>query len=105
VPRRELFDSTARPQDHAEGPERAAFVIWQAIHRLATASQEVAKACGHLLRIDIARTTKHESPHSPLLAYLHPADVQKHVAPWQRIMMFFARTQVCRGDYDGFMMA
>ena len=95
VPRRELFHSTARPEEEtAEGSERAAGTIWQAVHRLATVSQDVAKACGHLLRIEISRTAKHESPHSPLLAYLNPADIQKHVAPWQKIMMFFARTQV-----------
>ncbi|RJE17274.1 hypothetical protein PHISCL_10389, partial [Aspergillus sclerotialis] len=93
LPRRELLDSTARPQDGIEGTEGAAWVIWQAVHRLASVSQNVAQACGHLLRIDVNRTTKHESPHSPLLAYLNPADMQKHVAPWQKIIMFFARTQ------------
>ncbi|CAG8320573.1 unnamed protein product [Penicillium salamii] len=36
---------------------------------------------------------KDESPHEPLLAYLDPADIQKHVTPWQEIIMFFARTQ------------
>lgn len=100
VPRRELLESMERPQDDADGPERAALAIWEAINRLAAASQEVAKACGHLLRIDITRTMKDESPHSPLLAYLNPAGIQKHVAPWQRIMMFFARTQVRGRIFD-----
>ncbi|KAJ6117766.1 hypothetical protein N7512_007491 [Penicillium capsulatum] len=83
----------ARPEDDAEGPERAAFVIWEAMARLAKVSQDVAKSCGHLLRIDIARTIKDESPHSPLLAYLNAAGIQKHIEPWQQILMFFARTQ------------
>lgn len=64
------------------------------MERLASVSQEIAKACGHLLHIDMVRTTKDESPHKPLLAYLDATAIQKHVAPWQQIMMFFARTQV-----------
>ncbi|KAJ5162545.1 hypothetical protein N7492_007937 [Penicillium capsulatum] len=92
-PREPLVQSMARPEDDAEGPERAAFVIWEAMARLAKVSQDVAKSCGHLLRIDIARTIKDESPHSPLLAYLNAAGIQKHIEPWQQILMFFARTQ------------
>ncbi|CAG8359639.1 unnamed protein product, partial [Penicillium salamii] len=72
----------------------AALAIWEAMERLASVSQEIAKACGHLLRIEIVRTMKDESPHEPLLAYLDPAGIQKHVAPWQEMMMFFARTQM-----------
>lgn len=95
TPREPLVQSIARPEDDAEGPERAALAIWEAMVRLAKVSQDVAKSCGHLLRIDIARTMKDESPHSPLLAYLNAAGIQKHVEPWQQILMFFARTQVC----------
>jgi hypothetical protein len=94
TPRQPLFESTQRPEEDAEGPERAALAIWEAMERLASVSQEIAKACGHLLRIDVVRTTKDESPHKPLLAYLDATAIQKHVAPWQQIMMFFARTQV-----------
>ncbi|KAJ5162549.1 hypothetical protein N7492_007941 [Penicillium capsulatum] len=94
TPREPLGQSIARPKDDAEGPERAALAIWEAMARLAKVSQDVAKSCGHLLRIDIARTMKDESPHSPLLAYLNAAGIQKHVEPWQQILMFFARTQV-----------
>ena len=95
TPRQALFESTQRPADDAEGPERAILTIWEAMGRLATVSQDIAKACGHLLRIDVARTMKDESPHKPLLAYLDTTTIKKHVQPWQEIMMFFARTQVC----------
>lgn len=88
TPRQALFESTQRPADDAEGPERAILSIWEAMERLATVSQEITKACGHLLRIDVARTMKDESPHKPLLAYLDPAGIKKHVQPWQEIMMF-----------------
>ncbi|KAJ5762605.1 hypothetical protein N7533_001286 [Penicillium manginii] len=93
TPRQPLFESTQRPEEDAEGPERIALVIWEAMERLASVSQEIAKACGHLVRIDVVRTMKDESPHKPLLAYLDATAIQKHVAPWQQIMMFFARTQ------------
>ncbi|KAJ5738982.1 hypothetical protein N7533_011766 [Penicillium manginii] len=94
TPRQPLFESTQRPEEDAEGPERIALVIWEAMERLASVSQEIAKACGHLVRIDVVRTMKDESPHKPLLAYLDATAIQKHVAPWQQIMMFFARTQI-----------
>jgi hypothetical protein len=94
TPRQALFESTQRPADDAEGPERAMLTIWEAMGRLATVSQEIAKACGHLLRIDVARTMKDESPHKPLLAYLDTTTIKRHVQPWQEIMMFFARRQV-----------
>jgi hypothetical protein len=94
TPRQPLIESTRRPEGNVEGPERTALVIWQAIERLAHVSQEIAKVYGHLLRIEVVRTTKDESPHKPLLAYLDATAIKKHVAPWQHILMFFARTQV-----------
>jgi hypothetical protein len=94
TPRQPLIESTRCPKENVEGPERAILVIWQAIERLAYVSQEIAKVCGHLLRIEVVRTTKDESPHKPLLAYLDATAIKKHVAPWQHILMFFARTQV-----------
>lgn len=95
TPRQPLYDSTQRPAEDATGPEQAALAIWEAMERLAYVSQEIAKVCGHLLRIDIVRTMKDESPQKPLFAYLDPAAIKKQVAPWQEILMFFARTQVC----------
>jgi hypothetical protein len=94
TPRQPLYESTQRPKEDAQGTERAALAIWEVIERLPHVSQEIAKCCGHLLRIEVVRTTKEESPHKPLLAYLDPAAIKKHVAPWQEIMMFFVRTQV-----------
>jgi hypothetical protein len=53
--------------------------IQNAIGRLATVSQDIAKACGHLLRINVARTMKDESPYKLLLAYLDVTTIKKHV--------------------------
>lgn len=95
IPHRPLVASTKRPQLDADGPQRAALMIWQAMERLAHVSQAIAKQCGHLLRIEVARTTKNEVPNKPLLAYLDATVIPNHVSPWQRILMFFARIQVC----------
>jgi hypothetical protein len=43
---------------------------------------------------EVFRVTKDESPHQPLLAYLDATAIEKHVAPWPHMGMFFARTQV-----------
>lgn len=95
VERRPLIDSMERPAETAEGDERAMLVIWEAMHRLASVSQQIATHCGHLIRIDIVRDAKDHSPHKPFQAYLEQTkSMQKHIMPWQKIMMFFARTQV-----------
>ena len=97
VPQRELFHSTARPKEEtAEGSECVTGAIWQTVYQLVTVSQDVVKACGHLLQIKISQIAKHKSLYSLLLAYLNPTNIQKHIAPWQKIIMFFAYTQVGR---------
>ncbi|CAG8164700.1 unnamed protein product [Penicillium salamii] len=60
---------------------------------VARTTQRIAKSCGHLIRIEVARTELHGSPHRPLLAYMDPETISGHVAPWQQILTFFARTQ------------
>lgn len=94
TPRQPLIASTQRPDSSIEGSERTVWVIWHAIERLAYVSQEIAKRCGYLVRIEVVRTVKNESPHYPLLVYLDTTAIKKHMAPWQHILIFFARTQV-----------
>ncbi|KAJ5443111.1 hypothetical protein N7445_004862 [Penicillium cf. griseofulvum] len=60
---------------------------------VAAMSQRITKQCGHFARTEAARTEQHESPFTPLLAYMDEANIQRHVEPWQRILVFFARTQ------------
>lgn len=74
-------------------------VIWEAIHRLASVSQQVATHCGYSIRIDIIRDAKDHSPHKPFQAYLDQKSIQKHIMPLQKIIMFFARTQVCESIF------
>jgi superfamily II DNA or RNA helicase len=60
---------------------------------VARVSQRITKQCGHLIRIEAARTDEHQSPYQPLQAYMDMDNIGRHVEPWQRILMFFARTQ------------
>lgn len=94
LPLRPVVESMDRPADDAVGDDGTALAIWCAMDRLAQVSQRIAKASGHILRIEIARTKQAESPHDPLMAYMRDVDIHRHVEPWQRILMFFARTQV-----------
>jgi hypothetical protein len=87
-----LVQSMERPDEDAEGPEGAAWAIWQAMERLAIVSQQITRASGFLVRIEAARTQKADSPYEPLLAYMKEAEIKDHIEPWQRILMFFART-------------
>jgi hypothetical protein len=56
-------------------------------------SQQITRASGFLVRIEAARTQKADSPYKPLLAYMKEAEIKDHIEPWQRILMFFVRTQ------------
>lgn len=57
-------------------------------------SQSITKQTGHFLRIEAARTDMHTIPSKPLQAYMHDStELERHVEPYQRVLMFFARTQ------------
>ncbi|CAI7634108.1 unnamed protein product [Penicillium pancosmium] len=67
--------------------------IHQAVAGMARTSQQIAKHCGHLIRVEIVRTESDQAPKAPLQAYMAPEDITHHVRPWQQIISFFARTQ------------
>ena len=82
------------PAEDAEGPEATARVIWDAMFGVASKSQSITKQTGNLLRIEAARTDIQSIPSKPLQAYMHEStELERHVEPYQRILMFFARTQ------------
>ncbi|KAJ5602289.1 hypothetical protein N7510_011823 [Penicillium lagena] len=93
-PPRDILQSIKTPPEDAQGPEGAMRAIWDAIDGVARISQRITKQTGHLIRVEAARTEKDQSPHEPLQAYMDEEQIQRHVEPWQQILMFFARTQV-----------
>ncbi|OQE33769.1 hypothetical protein PENCOP_c045G01210, partial [Penicillium coprophilum] len=95
-----LLQSLETPAPKGVENEAVVRVIWDIMGSVAAVSQRITKQCGHLARTKAARTEQHESPFTPLLAYMDEANIQRHVEPWQRILVFFARTLV-RGESSG----
>ena len=89
-----LLECVQAPKEDAQGPEGAARAIWEAMEGVARISQRITKQTGQMIRAEAARLEKDEIPHKPLLAYMDEEQIQRHVEPWQQILMFFARTQV-----------
>ncbi|KAJ6113213.1 hypothetical protein N7523_006530 [Penicillium sp. IBT 18751x] len=88
IPVRPLSEAIATPNPDTEGPEGI-----DAMDQIARVSQRITKQCGHLIRIEAARTEKDQSPHQLLQAYMDIDNIIRHVELWQRVLMFFARTQ------------
>lgn len=89
-----LLASIKPPPDDAQGQDGAIRAIWEAMDGVARISQRITKQTGQMIRIEAARTEKDQSPHQPLQAYMDEGQIQRHVEPWQQVLMFFARTQV-----------
>ncbi|OKP11117.1 hypothetical protein PENSUB_3487 [Penicillium subrubescens] len=97
---KELRICIESPKEDAEGDEGTARVIWDAMLGVARKSQSITQRTGHLLRIEAARTDIEKIPSKPLQAYMKAdEELERHVDPWRRILMFFARTQV-RHDWN-----
>lgn len=89
-----LIVSIQRLDSSIERSECTVQMIWYTIERLVYISQEIAKQCGYLMRIEMVHTIKNKSPHYLLLIYLDTIVIKKYIALQQYILMFFARIQV-----------
>ncbi len=49
--------------------------------------------CRHVIRIKTVRTETSQTPHRPLMVYMNPEQIQKHIQPWQQVLGFITRTQ------------
>lgn len=87
----ETLHSLVEPPE--EDPLDPLWAVHQAMSNMARTAQQVAKRCGHLIRVEVIRTEMDKAPHTPLQAYLDPETITRHIAPWQAIVCFFARTQ------------
>jgi hypothetical protein len=76
-----------------EDPLDPLWAIHQAMANMARTAQQIAKRCGHLIRVEVVRTEIDQAPHTPLQAYMDLETITRHIAPWQQIVCFFARTQ------------
>ncbi len=71
------------------------WVIWQTMGELIRYAQESVKhRVGIFVRLEAIRTEKHQTRHHPLQPYMAKETLVKYSRPWQRVLMFLARTQV-----------
>jgi hypothetical protein len=70
-----LLQSLETPTPDAIEDEATVRVIWEVMGSTAAVSQRVTKQCGHFARVEAARTEQHESPFTPLLAYMDEANI------------------------------
>ncbi|KAI9374464.1 hypothetical protein BJX61DRAFT_540811 [Aspergillus egyptiacus] len=68
-------------------------VLQQTMAQLVRKSQQTVQHCSHAIRIEAVRTETSQTPYQPLMAYMNPDQIQKHVQPWQQVLGFIARTQ------------
>ncbi|KAJ5205115.1 hypothetical protein N7472_001563 [Penicillium cf. griseofulvum] len=76
-----LLQSLETPAPEGVENEAIVRVIWDVIGSVAAISQRITKQCGHFTRTEAARTEQHESPFTPLLAYIDEANIQRYVEP------------------------
>ena len=68
-------------------------VLQETMAQLVRKSQQTVQHCGHAIRIEAVRTETSQTPYRPLMAYMNPDQIQKHVQPWQQVLGVIARTQ------------
>lgn len=89
----------ATPLPDADDPvEQGVWRMWVAMEGVVRKSQWTVQHTGQAIRIEAVRSEKGQTPYRPLLAYMDPDSVVKHMQPWQQILAFIARTQVPRTE-------
>jgi superfamily II DNA or RNA helicase len=92
VPIDRMLDLIATPAEDAEGFEAVVWTIWHTMAEVARISQAITQGTGSAIRNDAARVQHDHTAPKPLMAYMDAASIQKHVEPWQQVLLFFART-------------
>ncbi|KAL4777938.1 hypothetical protein BJX76DRAFT_344568, partial [Aspergillus varians] len=64
--------------------------------QLVCKSQQSVQHCGHAICIKVVRTKTSQTPYRPLMAYMNPDQIQKHIQPWQQVLGFIACMQTDR---------
>lgn len=88
----------AKPVTDSTTDHPALLVLCDTMVSLARTSQQIAHASGELVRMEVVRQEEGQLPKRPLHAYLRQDDIATHVDPWQKILLFFARTTLLADD-------
>jgi hypothetical protein len=95
ISKRNLRDCVEAPnEDPQDATKQRMQVIWATMEQVARKSQQTVQRCGQAIWVEAVRSEKGQTLHRPLLAYIDKTAVQKHVHPWQQILIFITRTQV-----------
>jgi len=85
-----LLDLIEKPEEE----EQVEDAIWTAMAGLAKFCQKtVAQKAGLFVRFEAIRSEKRQTRYVPLMAYQDYKAIGTYTRPWQRILMFFARTR------------
>jgi hypothetical protein len=63
-----------------EDPLDPIWVIHQAMANMARTAQQIAKRCGHLIRVEVVRTEIDQAPYTPLHAYIDAETITRYIA-------------------------
>jgi len=85
-----LLDLIEKPEEE----EQVEDAIWTAMAGLAKFCQKtVAQKAGLFVRFEAIRSEKQQTRYVPLMAYQDYKAIGTYTRPWQRVLMFFARTR------------
>lgn len=85
-----LLDLIEKPEEE----EQVEDAIWTAMAGLAKFCQKtVAHKAGLFVRFEAIRSEKQQTRYVPLMAYQDYKAIGTYTRPWQRVLMFFARTR------------
>jgi hypothetical protein len=96
VPVTPFLSLTKTPEARAKKTERAARTIWEAAVGVVRVGEQIIAHSDTCIRKEAAQIHQGETPRQPLEALLDTEKLRSWAEPWQRVLMFFVRTQVCR---------
>lgn len=85
-----LLDLIEKPEEE----EQVEDAMWTGMAGLTKFCQKtVAQKAGLFVRFEAIRSEKHQTRYVPLMAYQDYKAIGTYTRPWQRVLMFFARTR------------
>lgn len=90
-----VLSLTKEPEAGAKMTEVAARTIWEAAAGVVRVGEQIIAHSPTCIREEAAQIHQGKTPHRPLKALLDTDERRPRAEPWQRILMFFVRTQVC----------
>jgi hypothetical protein len=94
LPIASFLSLTMKPESGTK-TDQAARTIWEAVEDVVRVGEQIIAHSDTCIREEAAEIHPGKTPHQPLQALLDRAKHRSWAEPWQRVLMFFVRTQVC----------